>query len=248
MKVKLINYTHDALNFLIYTKSTRLKADQTLGGIRVMPMEWKLDQLSYMRHTIKSSWEFVTYVFEITGVSRNFTHQFVRTRTQSYAQESLRTVDASEHKFLHYGEESLIYDVAIRNAKEAYKELLNLGYDVQYARGVLPSDILTSIIVKSDLRTLHETAKSRLCVRTQGEYQDVFKAMKAEVLSIHPWADDFINVACVDNGVCIFPNYKKCPIQNNTLSFNGYRKNIIKAAWEKNNHVANPVSRDGKTM
>jgi thymidylate synthase ThyX len=51
--------------------------------------------LDYISKTIRSSWEFVDYTFQITGVTRAFTHQFVRTRTGSYAQQSQRSVDMS---------------------------------------------------------------------------------------------------------------------------------------------------------
>jgi thymidylate synthase ThyX len=39
--------------------------------------------------------EFVYYTFQINGVSRAFTHDFVRTRSASYAQQSQRSVDMS---------------------------------------------------------------------------------------------------------------------------------------------------------
>src|SRR5579863_9531120 len=82
-KVELVTFTPDALEVLIYTKSTRLQGKQTLEEIKSWPMEKKLEHLAYMRDTIKSSWEFCEYTFEIHGVNREFTHQFVRTRDMS---------------------------------------------------------------------------------------------------------------------------------------------------------------------
>lgn len=251
MKVKLIDYQPNALELLIHTKSTRLAAGQTVEEIAEWPMEKKIDHLKYMRHTIESSWEFVRYIFEITGVSRVFTHQLVRTRTQSYAQESQRTIDAAGNGY--YIPES-IYTVdnqftkACDYAFEEYKQLQIDKISNQDARYVLPEGTLTNVIVGSDLRTLSHTAEVRLCTRTQGEYQDVFRAMVAEVVRVHPWAEIFIEVGCVKRGVCIFPNYRECPIQPYTVIITDDKRAEIRDAWKNTRHEARPVAVDGKTM
>lgn len=247
MKVNLIDYQPNALEILIYTKNTRLQGKQTLQDIIDWSYEKKIEHFEYMKDTIKSSFEFCRYVFEIKDVSRNFTHQLVRTRTQSYAQESLRAVDVRNHKFLKSGlcDE---YDNSVDFAMENYSIMIDEGIPTQDARGVLPSDILTNIIVGTDLRTLHETAKVRLCYRTQGEYQNVFKAMKAEIEKVHPWAVTMINVACVDSGICCFPRYTECPIQDLTVKISDTKKLAIDILWNRIQHEANPVAKNGVTM
>ena len=88
MKVKLINYTDDAKNLLLFTKNTRLmNVENAYDAIKKWPDEKKQGELDYMLRTIKSSWEFVEYTFDIRDVTRAFTHQFVRTRQASYAQQ-----------------------------------------------------------------------------------------------------------------------------------------------------------------
>ena len=71
MKVELLSCTPDALNLLLRTKNTRLAYDED-------PADWSEEErakhLEYMLGTIKSSWEFVDYVFRISGVTRAFTH------------------------------------------------------------------------------------------------------------------------------------------------------------------------------
>ena len=132
-----------------------------------------------------------------------------------------------------------------------YIDLLGCGMPPQDARGILPTNVCTSIIAQFSLRTLHEMASVRLCTRTQGEYQDVFRAMKAAVVEVHPWADDFIQVACVNTGVCVFPRYTECPIQKFTVNGDAFYpelKNRIKKAWSENRHEAVPVVKDGRTM
>ena len=76
-----------------------------------------------------------------------------------------------------------------------YQELRASGAEIQDARGVLPSNMRTHIIAKFNLRTLSEMAKNRLCTRTQGEYQNVFRAMVASVLEVHPWANPLNQVS-----------------------------------------------------
>lgn len=229
MQVKLINYTQNALETLLYTKNTRLQAEASIEDVVAWSEEKKLKELDYMLKTIQSSWEFVDYTFEITGVSRAFTHQLVRTRDGSYAQQSQRTVDMSDSfdfvmpdnmdnyniemhgSFLDRGEEFL--QNVVDGIKSNYRMMVDSGVPPQDARSILPTNTATNIIAKFDLRTLSHMAKTRLCTRTQGEYQKIFKAMKAEVVKVHPWAEKFIRVYCSAVGVCQFPNYKECPIK-----------------------------------
>ena len=246
MKVELINYQQHALEILLLTKSTRLKGE-TLEGIMVMSMNEKLAHFEYMKDTIKSSFEFCTYIFGISGVSRAFTQQFERTRTQSYAEQSLRSVDVGDAKVYNFGLCN-DYDFAAVNSLTAYKTMIDSGVPIQDARGILPLNITTNIMVATNLRTLHETAKVRLCFRTQGEYQEVFKKMKECIRYVHPWAADMLNVACVDSGICCFPRYTECPIQASTVKVSVHQKLAIKILWEQTNHVANPIAKNGVTI
>tara|TARA_R100001079_G_scaffold104858_1_gene71758 strand:+ start:613 stop:1260 length:648 start_codon:yes stop_codon:yes gene_type:complete len=199
MKVKLINATSDAVNLLLFTKNTRLMNDEdAYDKVSKWDDEKKQAELDYMLQTIRSSWEFIDYTFDIRDVSRGFTHQFVRTRQASYAQQSQRTVDMVG--FTYYTPEriykdetaNVIYDDAMRMINEKYQELRSLGIPAEDARGVLPTNIHTNIVAKFNLRTLSEMAKSRLSPRAQGEYQNVFKLMVKEVVRVHPWADPFL--------------------------------------------------------
>lgn len=221
MKVRLINYTQDALETLLFTKGTRLKRDSgeiSLDSLKAIPMEEKLKELDYILKTIKSSWEFVDYVFEIQGVSRAFTHQFVRTRVgSSFAQQAQRVVDMSNFDFVlpeDFTEEQKDKFIdSMDDANKNYKMLISMDAPPQDARGILPTNACTNIIAKFNLRTLSDMAEKRLCYRTQGEYQRIFKEMIRLVKEIHPWADKFLRVYCAAVGVCQFPNFKECPIK-----------------------------------
>lgn len=252
MKVELLSCTPDALTLLLRTKGTRLTHSED-------PANWspekKQEHLEYMRDTIKSSWEFVDAVFKIDGVTRAFTHQLVRTRTGSYAQQAMRVVDARNQDVMvspSIDDSFVLRDIwerGVAAAMNAYGELLDAGAPAQDARGILPTHITTSIMAKFNLRTLHEMAKLRLCTRTQGEYQDVFREMRRLLIQEWPWAAEFLEVYCVAHGTCAFPRYgkKECPIYLPEMDNAAVKEAARKLFWAVR-HEAAPVAKDGKAM
>ncbi len=247
-KVELVNVTQDGLEILVYTKSGRLATGTTLQEIKSWNHNKKLEHLSYMMDTIKSSFEFVDYIFEIKNVSRAFTHQVVRTRTASFQQQAMRVVDARDFGYLKSTDHPS-YTKAFEISLEEYGKMIDSGVPVQDARGVLGTGIHTSIFVKGNLRTLSNMAELRLCKRAEGEYQSVFKKMVAAVIEFHPWATPLLTVHCVKYGICAFPRYDKCPVQKYTWKMTPEYKNRIDNAWKKTQHVANPVAnKAGMTM
>jgi flavin-dependent thymidylate synthase len=254
MKVELLTYTPDALDLLLYTKNSRL-TDGSAGfdAIKAWPMDRKEKELGYMLDTIQSSWEFCDYAFAITGVSRAFTHQFVRTRTGSYAQQSQRAVPMSGFEYITpsmSSSQETEYRHIMDSIQRGYDTLLDEDAQLQVARGILPTNVATNLVAKFNLRTLADTAKTRLCVRTQGEYQDVFREMRARVIEVHPWAEPFIRVACASTGVCAFPRYEDCPIKPGIFNPNTggtwpgaegpSTKDEIQARWEGLRFEADP--------
>lgn len=227
MKVTLINYTPNALETLIFTKNTRLKMSPT--GLQDIIDNWseqkKYDELEYMKDTIQSGWEFVDYVFAIEDVTRAFTHQLVRHRVgTSFAQQAQRAVDMGGFTYetgpsIKYGDNSNwlneVYDGAMESINVAYQNLVDGGAKGQDARGVLPTNIHTNIVFKANLRTLHDMALKRLCVKAQGEFQEVFRALVEEVARVHPWTRAFLRVQCAWNGTCLFPRLpvEECPVK-----------------------------------
>ena len=201
MKVTLINYTPNAATLLCFTKQTRLNMTPGLySEVDAWSEERKFNELCYMARTIPSSWEFVDYTFLIEGVSRAFTHQFVRTRTGKYAQQTMRVLQvSSEEKPFDYvtgpttnhlfnDKTGLRYAKVMAWLDDEYRQLIKEGATIEDARGILPTNIATNIIAKFDLRTLSEMATKRGSARTQGEYREVMAAMFAAVEVVHPWS------------------------------------------------------------
>jgi len=222
MKVTLIDYTGcghpdpmHAVNLLIFTKNTRLTmAPGLLQEIAAWPQEKKTSELEYMANTIPSSWEFVDYNFLIEEVSRGFTHQFVRSRQFSFAQQTMRVLDVSTgpgwdyltgpsipqkeasgmDEFWDEKEATLhaLYHEHMKRTGDTYKALIREGAEVEDARGVLPTNILTNIVGKCNMRTYVELARKRVSPRTQDEYRRVLEKMKQAILEVHPWVSIFL--------------------------------------------------------
>jgi flavin-dependent thymidylate synthase len=199
MKVSLLNFTINAVELLLFTKQTRLQmSPDLLVEIATWSPERKEDELAYMSRTIPSSWEFVDYVFLIEDVTRGFTHQFVRTRTASFAQQTMRVLNVKGWTFGKGPSISTnakindIYENHMVSTAAVYDEMIAHGAEIEDARGVLPTAIHTNIVVKLNLRTLSEMFAKRGSARTQAEYRDVLASIKEQVLRVHPWAVMFI--------------------------------------------------------
>jgi flavin-dependent thymidylate synthase len=202
VKVTLISHTVDAPTLLLFTKSTRLGLTPGLmDEIRSWPEEKRLAELEYMANTIPSSWEFVDYVFLVEGVSRAYTHQQVRTRAASYAQQTMRVLDMGEFDYVYSqrllraenADSKEVVDLCLQVIKNCYNTLTKQHkLPAEDARGILPTNIATNIVCKFNLRTFVDLAKSRSGGRTQSEYQQVVQAMVDEVLRVHPWAEKFM--------------------------------------------------------
>jgi len=253
MKVTLLNYTQQALELLIFTKQTRLRMSaQGLEEIEEWSMERKLQELEYVLHTIQSSWEFCDYTFMIEDVSRAFTHQLVRHRVGvSFAQQAQRAVHMEDFSYVTgpSAQQSAVYDQTMAMINEQYKQLLTAGVRAQDARGILPTNICTNIVMKVNLRSLHDMMLKRLCVKAQGEAQDIFREIRARVLEVHPWADPMLRVYCATTGTCCFPTFDGCPIKMivyNPETCQAYdggsltSLNSIQQTWQHNRAEAQP--------
>src|ERR1700722_4532243 len=186
-----------AANVLLFTKNTRLQMSLGLmSDIEAWSEDKKTEQLSLAANTNPGSHEFVDYTFLLANVTRAFTHQLVRTRTASYAQQtqmilSVRGFTAGEGGL--DGENLELYRETMRTVARSYDLMLKNGAKVEDARGVLPTHIHTNLVVKMNMRTLGDFLRSRVSPRNMGEMADVAREMRAAVLAVHPWAALFLD-------------------------------------------------------
>ena len=129
---------------------------------------------------IKNGHEAMIEFFDITVKfvhNRGFTHEMVRHRLCSFAQESTRFCNYSGDKFGNeitvirpywYCEderderfEDATWYNAMADVEKRYFNLLTLGLQAQAARGILPNDLKTEINVKANLREWRAIFKLR---------------------------------------------------------------------------------------
>ena len=206
MKVSLIYYTGMGMadplfgaRLLAYTKATRMEqGEEGFASFLAKPAADLKEELAYIANTIRSSWEFIDFHFQVTGVTRAFTHQLVRTRTGSYAQQTQRMIDASgaavemPESVRNNPVARAAWEQGVTTMMEAYREMQGAGIPNQDARGILPTNVHTSIIVKFNLRTLADIVGKRENLRAQGEYADVARAMAREAIEVMPWITPFL--------------------------------------------------------
>ena len=184
---------------LIFAKSTRLTMSPSLlDDILGWPEEGLLKELTYIANTIPASHEFVNLTFMIENVTRAFTHQWVRNRHCSHAQQTMRVLDKKGWDYAtgptikgHAYEP--VYDEAMAKVRVAYDMMVANGVAIEDARGVLPTNITTNILTGMNLRTFVDIIKKRSSPRTQGEYREVLEQMKVAVEKVYPWIHLFTN-------------------------------------------------------
>ena len=188
-----------AARLLAYTKNTRL--EQGADGFAKflsMPEDELMKELDYISKTLRSSWEFVDFIFQIKFVTRAFTHQLVRTRTASYAQQAQRVVDMSSFETsvpqtVIEVDSGAAWEELMKKTMETYAFYQASGVPNQDCRGVLPTNVFTNIMVKMNLRTLADILGKRKNLRAQGEYGFVAIEMERVALEAMPWLKPFLD-------------------------------------------------------
>ena len=200
MKVTLIHATPDAEDILIFTKQTRIEMKpELMAEIRSWPYSKKLEELAYMSKTIPSSWEFADLIFLIQDVTRAFTHQLVRTRTASFAQQTMRVLDMTGFDYetgptiTDNPDNQAVYHYVMRAINLGYQTLIEQGAKAEDARGILPTNIHTNIVMKLNLRSFVDLVRAMSSGIVQGEYSNVLKQMVSVTKEQWPWIDLFLS-------------------------------------------------------
>lgn len=151
--------------------------------------------------------EHVSLTFGIEGISRNCTHQIVRHRHMSFAQQSFHYTIADNIDIpLIYSNNS---DTAriILHAKDliseihtVYKKLIDSGIRREEARHILPSGQLTRIWVTANVRQWKQFLFWRTCNRNCEEIKAVALIIQDKILELMPYLN--IGPSCVVNGIC----------------------------------------------
>jgi len=124
--------------------------------------------------------------------NRGVTHELVRHRTASYSQESTRYCNYAKGKFdgeiavidqrdlfadpAHYK----LWKDAMAEAERAYMDLIEHGVSPQVARGVLPTDLKTEIIVTANLREWRHILELRTSEAAHPNIRALMKGLLAD--------------------------------------------------------------------
>lgn len=152
---------------------------------------------------LNQSLEWVNVTFEISGTSRGVTHELVRTRQASYAQQSMRHTDMGladmrmpEGIVNADPDTQMIWVNSVEEARQTYQELVERDVEFQDARTVLPIATETYIICNYPLKVFMDTFAYRGCYMFYPEIVKLFHRMREALLEVCPWLRKHVLISC----------------------------------------------------
>jgi thymidylate synthase (FAD) len=135
--------------------------------------------------------EHASFTFEIVKVSRVLSHQLVRHRIASYAQQSQRTVAIQEPDWSVIpdtitGDHFAHYKNLLTEIQRFYNDMQADGIPLEDARYILPNGTHTSLIMTMNARELFFFFKLRCCRRAQWEIRELAYLILEQVRFIAP--------------------------------------------------------------
>ena len=230
IEIKLLDHTSDPIRSLYmayrvaYSALTPIQIEQRIGDERIT-REQMLEFIEKRLETGHASpLEQVWFEFGISGVSRAFSHQFVRHHMGiSFEQQSQRYVTFKGGEFPYTVPESVKragldsdLDAEFDRLAELYDRMVQAGVPAEDARFVLPNATNTNFKVTVNLLELLHIADLRLCTRAQWEFRKVVALMRAEVMHALPLLGRYMQPKCGEHrlGYCDEPyeDWQRCPI------------------------------------
>lgn len=165
-----------------------------------------LKQVMDLGHT--SVIEHTCFTFTISGVSRSLTHQLVRHRIASYAQQSQRYVNLVEPQFVtpptikKHAEMNKRFKETMKSIWQQYNTLLEAGIPAEDARYLLPNATFSNIMVTMNARSLLNFFELRCCLHAQWEIRTLANKMLKMVKKEAPTVFSNAGPACKTKGYC----------------------------------------------
>lgn len=196
-KIKLLSYTPDA-ELQVATAAKRcyssLPIEEIQQFLRENPSKirdlilfvWKRQHLSVFEHA--------SFSFSVSGVSRVLSHQLVRHRVASYAQESQRYVNYTPADFpapvvppsiqaSPWHEKFLEHYLA---GIKLYHDMREAGVPKEDARYGLSESTSTQLVVTKNARQLFHFFELRCCKKAQWELREVADLMVKAAREVCP--------------------------------------------------------------
>ncbi|HWO73929.1 MAG TPA: FAD-dependent thymidylate synthase [Dehalococcoidia bacterium] len=230
IEVKLLDHSSDPVRSLYlayrtaYSSLTPMQIEKRIEDERITRPQMLEFIEKRMETGHASPLEQVWFEFGISGVTRAFSHQFVRHRMGiSFEQQSQRYVTFKGGEFPYTipesvrraGLEERLHQEFDRIAA-LYDELVQAGVPAEDARFVLPNATNTNFKVTVNFLELLHIADLRLCTRAQWEFRKVVAMMRAEVMRAFPELGRYLQPKCGERrmGYCDEPyeDWQRCPI------------------------------------
>jgi len=230
IEVRLLDHTSDPVRslYLAYRVAySALTPHQIVARIEDerIPREQMIDFIEKRLQTGHASpLEQVWFEFGISGVSRAFSHQFVRHHMGiSFEQQSQRYVTFKGGEFPYTVPESIKragfeadYQAEFDRLAELYDRLLQSGVPAEDARFVLPNATNTNFKITVNFLEFLHIADLRLCTRAQWEFRKVVALMRAEIMRTFPELAIYVQPKCGEHrmGYCdeAYEDWQACPI------------------------------------
>lgn len=110
-------------------------------------------------------------------------------------------------------EQSYIYNICMKNIRDSYRELKELGLENDKTGYILPLAMETTFVWKGNIRTLENMFNQRLCYRALEEYRLLMIELKKKLAGLDEewkWISNKLFIPkCIKDGFCI-ENKKDC--------------------------------------
>ena len=131
--------------------------------------------------------------------NRGVLAEFTRHRLCSFAAESTRYCDYSKDKFsnevtfvkpstwgFYSDDQKSLWKRAMKASEDAYLEAIAMGYSPQQARGVLPNDLKTTLVVKANFREWTRIFELRCSKAAHPDISGLLVPLRDEMARLSP--------------------------------------------------------------
>ena len=230
IRVTLLDHTKDPIRSLYlayrtaYSALTPQQIDERIEAERIT-REQMIEFIEKRLETGHASpLEQCWFEFAISGVSRAFSHQFVRHRMGiSFEQQSQRYVPFKKGEFPYTIPESVAragfaakMEEMFDRLGQLYQEMLEAGVPAEDARFLIPNAANTNFKIVVNFQELLHIADLRLCTRAQWEFRKVVSLMRSEIHRKFPELARYLQPKCGERrwGYCdeTEEDWRTCPI------------------------------------
>ncbi|MEO9256632.1 MAG: FAD-dependent thymidylate synthase, partial [Tepidiformaceae bacterium] len=207
-----------------YSELTPQQVATRIGDERISQTQMQRFIEERLKTGHASPLEQISFEFGISGVSRAFSHQFVRHRVGiSFEQQSQRYVTYKGGEFPYTVPETVRragmqekMDTLFEQVGALYEEMVANGVPAEDARFLLPNATNTNFKITVNFQSLLHICDLRLCTRAQWEFRKVAALMRSDVMKAVPELGRYLQPKCGElrMGYCdeSEKDWEACPI------------------------------------